>query len=311
LRKYRILITGASGLLGLNTALEAAKDHQVFGQVNQHQLNTEAFEVIQTDLLAPQSVPRLLDRTQPDWVIHCAALADIDACERDPQQAHKLNTEIPLELAEHVARGGARLLHVSTDAVFDGRRGGYTENDFPNPLSVYAKTKLLAEQSVLEADPSSIVARVNLFGWSPSGKRSLAEFFFNRLRLDQTCMGFSDVFFCPMLATDLAQLFLKMMGNDLSGLYHAVGSECLSKFEFGSRLAQVFGFRAGLVIPTSVNQSGLMAARSPNLTLSNARLTKAMGEPLPDVSEGLNEFYSQYLLGYPAKIQEIYQLDRV
>jgi dTDP-4-dehydrorhamnose reductase len=309
LRKRRILITGASGLLGLNTALEATLDHQVFGQVNQHQLKTRAFKVIQADLLAPQSVPRLLDLTQPDWVIHCAALADIDACERDPQRAHQLNTEIPRELAEHVVRGGARLLHVSTDAVFDGQIGGYTENDAPNPLSVYARTKLLAENSVLEVNPTALIARVNLFGWSPSGQRSLAEFFFNRLSLHQSVMGFRDVFFCPMLATDLAQLFLKMLNNDLSGLYHAVGSECLSKYEFGTKIASVFGFEPDLVQPASVLQSGLSAPRSPNLTLNSARLSGALGITLPNVNEGLDKLHSQYLHGYTERIRKIYQTE--
>jgi len=81
--KRRILITGASGLLGLNTALEAVGEHQVFGQVKSHPLHTGAFEVIKTDLLASGAVERLLDQTQPEWVIHCAALANVDACERD------------------------------------------------------------------------------------------------------------------------------------------------------------------------------------------------------------------------------------
>ena len=104
-------------------------------------------------------------------MIHCAALANVDACEADPAQARQLNTEVPGKLAEHVARGGARLLHVSTDAVFDGQRGGYTEEDAPNPLSVYARTKLEGEQARAgRPTPTAIVARVNLFGWSLIGQ---------------------------------------------------------------------------------------------------------------------------------------------
>ena len=136
MRKTRILVTGASGLLGLNTALEAAKDHLVFGQVNRHRLNTSAFTTVQADLLVSGAAQRLLERTHPDWVIHCAALANVDACESDPQGAKQLNSEFPGELAQLVAKGGARLLHVSTDAVFDGALGDYREEDAPNPLSI-------------------------------------------------------------------------------------------------------------------------------------------------------------------------------
>ncbi len=102
---------------------------------------------MQVDLLAAGAVERLLDQTQPDWVIHCAALANLEDCEADPALAEQLNTELPAKLAAHVARGGARLLHVSTDAVFDGQKGDYTEQDAPNPLSVYARTKLEGERA--------------------------------------------------------------------------------------------------------------------------------------------------------------------
>lgn len=299
MRRRRILITGASGLLGLNTALEAAKEHDVIGQVNRHPLRVDAFSVLQVDLLAPGALERLLDQTQPDWVIHCAALADVDACESHPQLARQLNSEIPGQLAELVARGGARLLHVSTDAVFDGRRGGYTEEDVPNPLGVYARTKLDGERAVLSANPQAIVARVNLFGWSLSGKRSLAEFFFNKLSTGEPCMGFTDVFFCPMLANDLGQVFLKMLDTGLSGLYHAVGSECISKYEFGLRIARRFGLDERLIAPKSVQDAGLKAARSPNLTLKIDKLIHALGEPVPGLSAGLERFYTLYQQGYP------------
>jgi dTDP-4-dehydrorhamnose reductase len=304
-RKHRILITGASGLLGLNTALEAAKEHQVFGQVNSQRLNTTAFSVIQADLLVPGAIQRLLEHTQPDWVIHCAALANVDLCETDPQQAQQLNSEVPGELAEYVARGGARLIHVSTDAVFDGQVGDYREQDAPNPLGVYARSKLAGEQAVAASNPQAIIARVNLFGWSLFGKRSLAEFFYNNLSAKKPCMGFTDVFFCPMLANDLGIVFLKMLEAGLSGLYHTVGSQCLSKYEFGIQLARRFGFDESLVIPTSVEDSGLTAVRSPNLTLRTDKLVHALGEPLPNVSTGLEKFYTQYQQGYPQEIRRL------
>src|SRR3989304_788788 len=161
----RILVTGASGLVGLNLALEASQQHTVFGTVNAHRLQTTAFTVLQADLLAPGSVERVLDETRPDWVIHCAALANVDACEAYPALAVKLNSELPGELAYYAARAGARLVHISTDAVFDGERGEYTEQDQPNPLSIYARTKLEGERAVREANSGAIVARVNLFGW--------------------------------------------------------------------------------------------------------------------------------------------------
>lgn len=295
----RILITGASGLLGLNLALETTTRHTVFGTVNSHSLKTDAFKVIQTDLLAPGAVERLLERTQPDWVIHCAALANLDACEADPLLAQQLNTDLPQTLANHVARSGARLVYVSTDSVFDGLRGNYTEEDIPTPISVYSHTKLKGELAVAEADPSAIIARLNLYGWSLHGKRSLAEFFFNNLSQGKHTMGFTDVFFCPLLANDLADIFIKMLENHLGGLYHVVSSESLSKYEFGRRLAERFDLDGSLIDPTSVKQAGLKAPRSPNLTLRSDKLAHALGETLPRVSTGLDKLFTLYQQGYP------------
>jgi dTDP-4-dehydrorhamnose reductase len=318
----RILVTGASGLLGINLALEAAKDHTVFGVVNRRKLRLtgepaneglpfKPFTVIQADLLEPGVPERLLAETCPDWVIHCAALADVDQCENDPELARQLNTELPGKLAAlcansgDVARGGARFLHISTDAVFDGLRGGYAEGDAPNPLSVYARTKLASERAVLQANPQAAIARVNLFGWSLTGRRSLGEFFFYNLQAGRGVNGFTDVFFCPLLVNELAQVLLKMLAAGLSGLYHAVSGECLSKYEFGVRLARRFGLDETLISAASVAQGGLKAARSPNLTLRNDKLSRALGEPLPNVSTGLDGLYTLYQQGYPQFLKRL------
>lgn len=305
MRKRRILITGASGLLGSNMALEAAKDHTVFGLVNDHVLHSKTFTTIQADLLVPGTAQRLLEQTEPDWVIHCAALANVDACEANPAQARQLNTEVPRELAHYVARGGARLLHISTDAVFDGQRGDYTEQDTPNPLSTYARTKLDGERAVQKANPDAIISRVNLFGWSLSGKRSLAEFFFNNLSAGKPVMGFTDVYFCPLLANDLAHIALKMLDAGLAGLYHTVSSECTNKYTFGVQIARKFGLDADLITPTSWKEAGLKAPRSPNLTLRTDKLERALGGSPPNLSAGLERFYTLYQQGYPQKLRQL------
>jgi dTDP-4-dehydrorhamnose reductase len=303
--KRRILITGASGLLGLNLALEAAKDHTVFGLVNNNRLNTDAFQIIEADLLEPGAAQRLLEATQPDWVIHCAALANLEACEADPKQAQELNSKIPGELALHVARGGARLIHVSTDAVFDGQRGEYTEEDSPNPLSIYAQTKLDGERAVAKVNPAAIIARVNLFGWSLLGKRSLGEFFVYNLQSHKPVKGFTDVYFCPLLANHLAHIFVQMLNEGLHGVYHVVSSECISKYDFGVAVARKFGLDEGLITPASWKEGGLVAARASNLTLRTVKLTRALGKSLPTISAGLGEFYTLYQQDYPQKLRQM------
>ena len=318
----RILVTGASGLLGINLALETARiglphqpaagqgTHTVYGVVNRHTLRTDAFRVIRADLLAPGVLEKVLEETRPDWVIHCAALALVDACENEPDLARQLNIEVPRKLAALVARGGARLLHISTDAVFDGKRGDYSEEDLPNPLSVYGATKLAGERAVVEANPEALIARVNMYGWSLSGERSLAEWFFYNLRAGNRVKGFTDVYFCPLLVNDLAGILLKMLSLGLNGLYHAVSSECITKYDFGVALAQQFGLDENLIAPCSVAEGGLKAIRSPRLTLKSDKLAGVLGAPLPSLSPGLERFSTLYQQGYPQRLREMGRGDK-
>ena len=201
------------------------------------------------------------------------------------------------------------MVHLSTDSVFDGVRGNYREEDQPHPINTYAHTKLESEWAVASANPQAIIARVNLYGWSLTGKRSLAEFFFNHLSTGRQVMGFTDVYFCPLLATELGKLLLRMLEKELSGIYHVVSRECITKYEFGVRLARKFGLDDGLIQPVSVTQAGLAAARSPNLTLRTDKLTQALGEEPPGIDSNMDAFYEQYTAGYPEKMREFLNLN--
>lgn len=299
------MITGARGLLGLNLALQAAETHTVIGVDKLDILKPESFEMRQIDLAEPGAAARALDEVQPDWVIHCAALANVDACEDQPELAQRLNTELPGQLAAETTKRGMRLVHLSTDAVFDGYRGDYKEDDATHPLSHYAQTKLEGEQAVMAAAPSAIVARVNFFGWSQSGRRSLAEFFFYKLSQGKAVNGFEDVYFCPLLANHLADVLMEMLAKGLHGLYHVVSPEKLSKYEFGVRLAHTFGLDADLITAIPVAEAGLKAKRSQNLTLNTDKLTRDLGHPAPDVQGGLDGLYKLYQQGYPEKLKAL------
>jgi len=299
----KILVTGASGLLGLNLSLRMHNKHHIIG-VDRTKLGNTPFDLIKLDLLDWDALPKLLDETEPTALIHCAANALVDACELDPNSAATLNAILPGKLAELCAPRGIKLLHISTDAVFDGTKEGiYTEADAPNPLGVYAQTKLDGENAVLDANPEAIIARVNFFGWSLSGTRSLAEFFVNNLRAENEVKGFNDVYFCPMFVGDLADTLIGMIEKSLSGRYHVVGSRAITKYEFGQSIAHQFGFDASLINPTSISDAGLTARRSQNLRLSIHKLSTALGRDIPDFSTGLAKFYTQYQQGYPQKLR--------
>ena len=299
----KLLITGASGLLGINLAMEAMREHDVVG-VDRGKLKSAPFPMFRVDFLGANAIDPVLDAIQPDWLVNCAALASLEKCEAEPEQARRLNTDLPGELAAACASRKIRFIHISTDAVFDGTKTGfYTEDDTPSPPGVYSQTKLDGERAVHDANPQAMIARVNFYGSSLGGRRSLAEFFVNNLSEAKTVNGFTDVIFCPMLVNVTARLLLEMLQKNLSGLYHLVGAQPMSKYQFGLEIARAFGLKEGLISPQSVDASGLTAKRSHNLWLSTHRLSTDLGHDLPPFSTGLAEFYTQFQQGYPQKIR--------
>lgn len=300
------MVTGASGLLGLNFALAVdGRKHQVTGVDNRNPLSWVNFKTRQADLTEPGILERLVDEVKPDVILHCAAMANVDECEKKPADAQRVNAALPGEIAAVAKQNGIKLVHISTDAVFDGQKGDYSENEEPKPLSVYAQTKRDGELAVLEANPNALVARVNFYGWSISGTRSLAEFFVNNLSEGKDVKGFTDIHFCPMMVLDLAATLTEAVEKDLSGLYHCVGPKGMSKYDFGVAIARQFGFEEKLVHPASVLDGGLKAARSPKLTLSTRKLAEALGHPLPEFAQGLVRFHDQYRHGFPQMIRSL------
>jgi dTDP-4-dehydrorhamnose reductase len=303
----RLLITGASGLLGINLASETMSQHDIIG-VDRGKLSNAPFQVVQEDLSDLSSIEPLLDAVRPAWLINCAAIADLDFCEEHPEHAKLLNTDMPSVLAKACKKRGISLVHISTDAVFDGQKDGfYTEQDQPNPLNVYAKTKFDGELAVAAENPSAIIARVNFYGWSLSGKRSLAEFFYNNLANNKSMSGFTDAMFCPMLVNHTARILIKMLTQGLTGLYHLVGQQSMSKYQFGVEIAKRFSLKQNGISPRSIHTSSLTAKRSHNLSLSTAKLSTVLGESFPEFSTGLDEFYTQFEQGYPQKIRSYQQ----
>jgi len=298
----RIAVTGASGLLGLNLCLKESADNSVYGFMNTHALKDTPFRTTSCDLLDWDKTKKELDAIQPEWLIHCAAMANVDACEKNPEAARLINTEVPRRLAAFCAEREIELVHISTDAVFDGKMGGYSEDDPPNPLSVYAATKFEAEKEVLRENPAALVIRVNFYGFSLSGNRSLAEFFLKNLSAGIKVNGFVDVMFCPLYVVDLVDKIFQMIDKKLSGLYHVVSPESLSKYAFGLRIAEKFGLNKELIKPISVQESGLSAKRSPRLNLSIEKLKKEKIFP-PEQKKGIDRFYTDFQNGLPEKLK--------
>lgn len=286
----RLLITGASGLLGANLSIIACRCYEVTAVCHTHVITTEDFRVEQADLADEEMALHVVNRTRPDWVIHCAAATDVDKCEESPKFAEHLNIHLTGNLAKAARQAGAGFVCISTDSVFDGMRGDYAETDVPNPVNTYAETKLDAERIVVDTVARSIIIRTNFYGWNAFDRQSLAEWMLSHLEVGRPFSGFADVYFTPILANDLAELILVMIERELMGFYNVAGSQKCSKYEFARAIAQLFKMDSTIIEPVSIKNVRLKAARPLDTSLQVLKVRKALGREMPDVVSGLQRF---------------------
>jgi dTDP-4-dehydrorhamnose reductase len=299
-----ILVTGASGLLGASVAFLAREQgRKLVGLYHRHPLHMDGVQSLGADLSDPVETRRIFLEVKPSIVVHCAAATNVDWCEEHPEEAHRINVTMPAAIAEMAAQSDTRLIYVSTDSVFDGERGDYTETDTPAPVNVYANTKLQGEREVLRRNPAASIARVSLYGWNAQNKESLAEWILRELTLGNTVPGFSDVHFCPVLANDVAEILFALLDQKLTGVYHIVGSERVSKCEFARRVASTFGFDPRQVVPTLLADAKLKARRPQDTSLNTGKICGALGRPMPDVEAGLRRFARLRENGYVDRIK--------
>lgn len=264
------MVTGATGLLGANAALDLSSRARIVGVARRVPVAAPV-EMVAADLSSASGRAGLIASIQPDVVLHCAANASHESCESDPAAALELNATASRDLAEQAARIGARFVYISTDAVFDGAAGDYRETDPTSPDTVYGRTKLMGEAGVREAHPEALVARVNFYGWSPSGTRSLAEYFVNRLAAGERAPGFTDVRVSTMYVGSLIDRIARLVDAAASGIFHVVNDESTTKFDLGRRIATALGADPELVPPV-LSTDVLALRRGADTSLNTQKL---------------------------------------
>jgi len=303
----KVFITGISGLLGSTLALRAREQSCVTGAYLTHPIHPEGVETLRVDVRSAASVRETLTRIRPDVVVHTAGLTNVEACETDRELARQLNVTATREVA-CAARGiGARLVHISTDHLFNGTRAWWTEVDRPGPVNVYAGTKWEAEQAVLEECPDALIIRTNFYGWGTPTRKSFSDWVLESLQAGQPLTMFHDVFFTPIITNDLADLILALLACGATGVFHVAGKERVSKYEFAVRLAEVFDMPVADIRAVSVAGFPFKAARPRDMSLSSQKVEGVLEVRMPGLLHGLERLRKLWEAGWPRSLQATFQ----
>lgn len=290
----RIGITGASGMLGTALTSHLSKSHQIFatsrekGQEGKN-IKWDCFDLTETALLN-----HWLETTNSDIVIHCAALVNVDACEGDVDLATKLHVKTTEFIANYLGFNNGRLIYISTDSIFDGKKQStYSESDLVSPLNVYAKTKLIGEQSVLSME-KGLVLRTNIIGWTHKGSTSFAEWMLKNLVDNIPLNLFYDVYFSPLHIDKLSSIIERIINNPISGLYHCASRDSISKYDFGIQMAKVFGLPDSNINRVSVEEMDFKAKRPKNMALNIEKISSVLKYDFPCVIDAIELMKKQY-----------------
>lgn len=249
----RIIVTGASGFAGREIVLAALRrGHDVLAVGGRTLPSIPGVTRARTlDLRDEVATQAFILEEFPQAIVNAAALATIGECDRHPEEAVRLNTDLPRRLAQLAFHVGAKLVHLSTDMVFDGDRGRYQHTDLPAPLHHYGKTKADGEVEVLKygREQAAVIRTTLLNGNSAKGDRGLHERLFREWSEGRRTTLFRDEIRQPVTASNLADVAIELCerGN-LSGVYHWAGAEPLSRFELGRRIAVHFGLDPSVLV---------------------------------------------------------------
>ncbi len=287
-----ILITGASGQLGSAVS----------------KLFIGSYDILLTDFVLPKdgkspfekmditdeiSVRKIVKKFQPDIILHLAAMTDVDGCELNPEKANNINVDGTKHLLKHF---DGKFVFISTDYVFDGNSGPYSEDDRTNPINEYGRSKLLAENIVKDSGNPWLIVRTNVvFNYTENTQASFVKWVVDSLRNDIPIRVVNDQWNNPTWTVALASALIEMIEKDFSGVWNYGGAEYMHRLEFAKEIAEVFKLNKALISPCRTQELNQPAPRPLKGGFSIEMIKHAGIEPYP-LRRSLEEIHKKMTL---------------
>jgi len=294
----RVLIIGSNGLLGQKVAelLVRGSPYTVCLTSIEPKpiVPLQSAEYAQLDITQKKEVKHVVAAFEPHVIVNCAAMTNVDACEHERESAWKINVTGVENLIDAARKDNAKIVHVSSDYVFDGKLGPYVEDDKPEPLSYYGKTKLASENALRASDLDFVIARTMvLYGYVPGVKPNFALWLIESLEKKAPVRVVDDQFGNPTLVDDLAYGLVRSVELERTGVYHIAGRDIVSRYDFARTLARVFSFDEGLIAPIKTGQLHQPAPRPLKSGLITLKAEVELGIKPSTVEQGLFVLKSQ------------------
>jgi dTDP-4-dehydrorhamnose reductase len=286
----KLLITGFNGFVAGSVIAHAKGKWEIHGiDLAGSPANDPDIFYHTLDLLDEAKLTDLFRKIAPDAVIHAAAMANIDVCQNNQEKAEKVNIGITKVIAGLCRETGAKIIFCSTDTVFDGKKGNYTEADLPNAVNFYAETKIKAEQIVLSASDKNVVTRLSLVMGLPvmgQGNSFLADTI-EKLKKGLQVPFPANEIRTPLDVITLGKALVELAGNQFGGIVHLAGNTKINRYEMARQIAATLGYSPDLIQSTDSNAMEGRAPRPNDASLDNSLAKKILQTPMCTLTEGL------------------------
>jgi dTDP-4-dehydrorhamnose reductase len=297
-----VLVLGCNGLLGQKVSefLARGTPHQlVLSSRSEKALVTlPNVPYARVDIASRKSVRNAVAEWEPDVIVNAAAMTNVDACERERELAWKINVGGVENIIEASRQRDVKIIHVSTDYVFNGKDGPYSEDDRPDPLNYYGKSKLASENQLRASGLTFVIVRtIVLYGYVPGAKSNFALWLIQQFEQGLPVRVVSDQFGNPTLADDLAHAIVSAIDLGKSGVYHVGGRNIVSRHDFALEVAREFGFDEELISPIKTVQLRQPAQRPLKSGLITLKAEVELGYRPSTIEEGLTILKGQLTRG--------------
>jgi len=301
----KLLLTGGSGLLATNWALLKRDSIEVNLGLHDREVKLNGVSIGKLHLDNLKKLGEDIMKIKPDVIVHTAALSNVESCEENFPYSVLSNVELGCNIATICAQKGIQMVHISTDHLFGGESPLVNELSEIKPLNNYAKSKGLAEQRILEIYPKALIIRTNFFGWGTSYRKSFSDFIIENLREDKKITLFSDVYFTPIIISELVRVVHILLEQKYSGIFHVCGNERISKFEFGCLIARTFKLNIKNIEGDSILKRTELVRRPADMSLCNNKVTKELSIPIQNYNNQLADLIKQEQNGIASELQSI------
>jgi dTDP-4-dehydrorhamnose reductase len=296
----KILLTGANGLLGQKTTEVFARETEyelILTDLSSKAEEPRKFIYHELDITNKEAVKEFVKIHKPEIIINAAAFTNVDGCETERELSWRVNVDAVKNLIIASRINSSNIIHISTDYIFDGVRGGYDENSTPSPLSFYGKAKLASENALIASGVEfTIIRTMIIYGYGKNVKRNFALWLVDKLGNNEPVTIVDDQYGMPTMVDDLGLALNRIVERERTGIYNVCGSEYISRYDFALKLADIFNFDRGLVIPVKTSELNQAAARPMNSSFILLKTETELGLKPLNVRDGLYLLKSQ--LGY-------------